>query len=145
MALPGVPFDHMRVFDSDIIARLSFLPQSVAILGSGIVAIEFANIFAALGCSVTMLVRNTVLSSLARIGRDADIAERLVAALRAQRVVIMEGTSVGTYGRDEDGVAREREGPPLRLTLVTSSGGDKEESTLSCDIFMAAAGRTPVS
>jgi NAD(P) transhydrogenase len=41
----GIPFDGKRVFDSDSINTLSHLPKSVAITGSGIIAIEFAKIF----------------------------------------------------------------------------------------------------
>jgi dihydrolipoamide dehydrogenase len=37
---PGVPLDGRRVFDSDSISRLSYLPNSVVITGSGIIAIE---------------------------------------------------------------------------------------------------------
>ena len=45
----GIPFDGKRVFDSDSINTLSRLPKSVAITGSGIIAIEFAKIFKNLG------------------------------------------------------------------------------------------------
>ena len=171
---------HLRP-DSDTIARLAFLPSSVCILGSGIVAIEFAKIFSTLGCNVTMLVRGTVAASLARIGidqgatnkhergttlrphvpmsprhhdpcpslplspsplRSPDIAKRLITALTdSGTVTIMETTSVkaGGYARAAAGTherEREKEGPPLSLTL-------SDDSTLVCDVFMAAAGRTP--
>jgi pyruvate/2-oxoglutarate dehydrogenase complex dihydrolipoamide dehydrogenase (E3) component len=46
----------MRCFDSDSIKSLAFLPRAVAIVGGGIIAIEFARIFAALGARVTMVV-----------------------------------------------------------------------------------------
>ena len=48
---------HARVFDADSISKLAFLPRSVVIVGLGIVACEFAKIFAKLGADVTMLVR----------------------------------------------------------------------------------------
>ena len=38
----GIPFNDPRVFDSDSINGLSFLPKSLAITGSGIIAIEYA-------------------------------------------------------------------------------------------------------
>ena len=43
----------MRVFDSDSIKGLNFLPRSVVIVGGGIIAVEFARIFAALDAKVT--------------------------------------------------------------------------------------------
>ena len=45
------------VFDSDSIKGLSFLPRSVAIVGGGIIAVEFARIFAAMAARVTMIIR----------------------------------------------------------------------------------------
>jgi NAD(P) transhydrogenase len=34
--LPGIPYDDKRVFDSDTIRNLSFLPRSVTIVGAGL-------------------------------------------------------------------------------------------------------------
>jgi NAD(P) transhydrogenase len=52
---PGVPIDHDHVLDSDSILTLSFLPRSLAVIGSGVIATEYACIFAALGVAVTMI------------------------------------------------------------------------------------------
>jgi NAD(P) transhydrogenase len=41
----GIPFDGKRIFDSDSINGISFLPRSIVITGSGIIAVEFAKIF----------------------------------------------------------------------------------------------------
>ena len=38
--IPGIPFDGKRIFESDSINTLTYLPKSIAITGSGIVAIE---------------------------------------------------------------------------------------------------------
>ena len=54
--IPGIPFDGKRIFESDSINTLTYLPKSIAITGSGIVAIEFAQIFASLGAEVTLIV-----------------------------------------------------------------------------------------
>ena len=42
---PGIPFDNKRILDADSVNGLSFLPKSVVVAGSGIIAIEMANIF----------------------------------------------------------------------------------------------------
>ena len=52
---PEVPFDGERVFDSESILRLPRLPRSMIVLGAGVVGIEYASIFAALGIRVTMV------------------------------------------------------------------------------------------
>lgn len=51
----GVPIDHDNVLDSDSILTLSYLPRSLAVIGSGVIATEYACIFAALGVAVTMI------------------------------------------------------------------------------------------
>ena len=70
--------EHVRCYDSDSILRLSFLPRSVVVIGGGIIAVEFARIFAALAADVTMVVRASDLpNSLARVGIDRQIGYAL--------------------------------------------------------------------
>ena len=78
----GVPFDGRRVFDSDSINALGFLPRSVCITGSGIIALEFAKIFRNLGADVTLLVRDRVpMRALRKLGLDKDVAATLMSDL----------------------------------------------------------------
>ena len=56
----GIPFGDPRVLDSDLINGLGFLPRSIAITGSGIIAVEYAKIFQRLGADVTMIIRDKV-------------------------------------------------------------------------------------
>ena len=51
----GVPIDHDNIVDSDSILQLSYLPRSLAVIGSGVIATEYACIFASLGVTVTMI------------------------------------------------------------------------------------------
>ena len=51
----NVPGDHEHVLDSDSILSLVYLPESLCVLGSGVIASEFASLFAALGVRVTMV------------------------------------------------------------------------------------------
>jgi len=45
--------DHEHVLDSDSILSLAYLPRSLLVIGGGIIASEYAAMFAALGCKVT--------------------------------------------------------------------------------------------
>lgn len=54
----GVPVDHENILDSDSILSLTYLPRSLAVLGGGVVASEYASIFAALGVKVTVIDTN---------------------------------------------------------------------------------------
>ena len=53
--MPAIEVDHEHILDSDSILSLSYLPRSMVVLGSGVIACEYASIFAALGCAVTLL------------------------------------------------------------------------------------------
>jgi NAD(P) transhydrogenase len=53
--VPQIKVDHERVLDSDSILSLPFVPRSLVVLGSGVIACEYASIFAALGCKVTQV------------------------------------------------------------------------------------------
>lgn len=52
-----VPVDHEHVLDSDSILSLVYLPRSLVVMGAGVIAVEFASIFAALGVEVTVVDR----------------------------------------------------------------------------------------
>jgi len=54
----GVPVDHENILDSDSILSMTYLPRSLAILGGGVVASEYASIFAGLGVKVTVVDTN---------------------------------------------------------------------------------------
>ncbi len=53
--VPAIQVDHEHILDSDSILSLSYLPRSMVVLGSGVIACEYASIFAALGCAVTLV------------------------------------------------------------------------------------------
>lgn len=50
-----IPIDHEHVLDSDSILSMVYLPASLTVLGAGVIASEYATIFAALGVRVTMI------------------------------------------------------------------------------------------
>jgi NAD(P) transhydrogenase len=53
---PGaVRIDHEHIFDSDSMLSMRYLPRSLAVLGAGVIATEYASIFATLGVRVTMI------------------------------------------------------------------------------------------
>lgn len=52
-----IPIDHEHILDSDSILSMIYLPTSLTVLGAGVIASEYASIFAALGVKVTMIDR----------------------------------------------------------------------------------------
>jgi NAD(P) transhydrogenase len=54
---PEIPIDHENILDSDSILSMLYLPSSLTVLGGGVIASEYASVFAALGVKVTMIDR----------------------------------------------------------------------------------------
>lgn len=52
---PEIPIDHENILDSDSVLSMLYLPSSLTVLGGGVIASEYASIFAALGVRVTMI------------------------------------------------------------------------------------------
>jgi len=50
-----ITVDHENIPGSDSILSMTYLPQTLTVLGAGVIASEYASIFAALGVKVTML------------------------------------------------------------------------------------------
>jgi NAD(P) transhydrogenase len=71
-----VPIDHEHVLDSDSILSIPWLPASLTVVGAGVIACEYASIFAALGTVVTI-----VDSGPRPLGfLDAELVEQFLAA-----------------------------------------------------------------
>ena len=52
---PGIEIDGKTVFTSDDALKLETLPPWVAIIGSGYIGLEFADVYSALGCEITTI------------------------------------------------------------------------------------------
>jgi NAD(P) transhydrogenase len=53
----NIAFDNRRILDSDGILGLDRIPASLVVVGAGVIGIEYASIFAALGTKVTVVER----------------------------------------------------------------------------------------
>ena len=51
----GIPIDGKTVFTSDHALKLEWLPNWIAIIGSGYIGLEFSDVYTALGCEVTFI------------------------------------------------------------------------------------------
>lgn len=122
------------------------MPKSIAITGSGIIAIEYAKIFRNLGAEVTLIIRDRVpRRALMKIGLDTDVAAILVADLVRSGIKILKGSQVKSFVVPKNAgqlVSR----PPIKLE-VEGRGGEALPSgavtELKCDAYLAAVGRKP--
>jgi dihydrolipoamide dehydrogenase len=54
-SIPGIPFDGKRILSSDHALSLEEVPESIIIVGGGVIGCEFAFLLAALGSEVTVV------------------------------------------------------------------------------------------
>jgi NAD(P) transhydrogenase len=85
-----IPFDGQRVFLSEDILSVQKLPRSLTVVGAGVIGIEYACIFAALGVRVTLVDKRPQLLPFI----DAEIADALAYQLRENRVTLRLGEEV---------------------------------------------------
>ena len=52
-----IPVDHEHILDSDSLLSMIYLPESLTVIGGGVIGCEYASIFALLGVEVTLIDR----------------------------------------------------------------------------------------
>src|SRR5690349_9044558 len=77
-----VDFDEERILDSDEVFALQEIPSSLVVVGAGVIGIEYASMFAALGCRVTVVEQRERMLDFC----DPEIVESLKFHLRDQAV-----------------------------------------------------------
>lgn len=121
-ALPIPGADLECVMDSTRILSIDHIPESLTIIGGGVIGMEFAGIFSALGSKVTVIeFMKQILPPF-----DADIAKRLKAALTKQGIKIITGAAATSITQDAD-----------YQCVVNYTVKDKEEQVVSSDLLMA--------
>ena len=86
----GVEFDENRVLDSDGILDLKSIPSSMVVVGAGVIGIEYASMFAALGTKVTVVEKRDTMLEFC----DPEIVESLRFHLRDLAVTFRFGEEV---------------------------------------------------
>ena len=126
MKLPIPGLDVEGVITSDEALSLSELPSKMIIIGGGVVGIEFAGIFRALGVEVT------VVEMLPRIliPIDEEIARRLTMSLKRKGIEILTDCKVKGIKKNNQNLE----------VLVSTSEGEKK---LETEKVLLAAGRVP--
>ena len=103
LKLPGFPWDDPRVMDSTDALELADIPKTMLVVGGGIIGLEMATVYRALGTQVTIVELMDQLMP----GADADLVKPLAARLKKQGVAVHLKTKVveAKAGKDGIGVA----------------------------------------
>src|SRR5262252_8539318 len=93
-----IPIDGKRIFDSDQVHDLQEVPRELIVVGAGIIGLEYASMFAALGVKVTLLDQRPILLDFV----DREIVESLCFQLRQLGTVFRLGEKVVSVGFDAE-------------------------------------------
>ena len=121
---PGMNADGEVILTTNDIVHLSHLPRSLAVVGAGVIGIEYASIFAAIGVAVTLVERRD--SALEFL--DHEIVDELVHQMRDRNVTFRFGESVASLAVTADS--------PRRAVLNLESG-----KRIVADMVLFSAGR----
>ncbi len=125
VALPGLPEDP-RVINSTGALALDHIPDHLLVIGGGIIGLEMATVYRALGSQVSIVEMSSQLIP----GADPDLVKPLAKRLAKQCDGIYLNTRVISAQPQDDG-------------LLVSFAGDNTPSETRYDAVLVAVGRTP--
>ena len=125
VALPGLPEDP-RVIDSTGALALDHIPDHLLVIGGGIIGLEMATVYRALGSQVSIVEMSSQLIP----GADPDLVKPLAKRLAKQCDGIYLNTRVISAQPQDDG-------------LLVSFAGDNTPIETCYDAVLVAVGRTP--
>jgi len=129
-----VEFDNKTILDSDGLLLLEHLPTSIVVVGAGIIGIEYASMFAALGTKVTVVEKRHRLLDFV----DSQIAEGLQYHLRDLGVVFRFGEAVTAVERHDGATVTLLEsGKRIPAEVVLYAAGRQGETN---DLDLESAG-----
>lgn len=124
LPIPGAELEC--VMDSTDILNIDYIPESLTIIGGGVIGMEFASIFSNLGSKVTVIeFMKQILPPF-----DSDIAKRLKQTLSKSGIDIITGAAAKSIEKTDEGIR----------VVYECKGKDGE--VISSDLLMAV-GRAP--
>ena len=124
--LKGIPVDGSRIITSREALTLIAVPETLAVVGSGAIGVEFASFFSSIGSKVTVIEYFPNLVPAA----DPEISRQLERTFRKAGITTMTDSSL---------TAVDTSGEKCKLALSTKKG----EQTVEADIVLMAAGISP--
>ena len=118
--------DLPGVLDSTELLSIDHIPQKLAIIGGGVIGMEFAAIFNAFGSKVTVI--EFLPSILAQL--DSDFSKRLTPMMKKKGIEILTASKVMKIEKQDE----------MLLTVSTTKG----EIKIAADQVLMATGRQPV-
>ena len=126
--IPGIPGlkESKALIDSTACLELDHIPESLVVIGGGVIGLELGSVYMRYGTKVTVVEMQPKLLPL----MDAELTEMLRVKLEGQGMTIITDASVAAVSDCEGGA---------KVTVKTADG----EVVLDAEKILAAAGRDP--
>jgi NAD(P) transhydrogenase len=117
----GLTVDHRTVLASDDVLKMQKLPRALVVVGAGIIGVEYATLFAALGVDVTLVDKRTTFLDMV----DREIVDVLVYHAREHGVTFRLGEEVSQLDKSANGheVVVMKSGKRIATDMVLVSAG----------------------
>ena len=116
----SVAFDDKTILDSDAIIHLDKVPRSMVVVGAGVIGMEYASMFAALGTKVTVVEKRDRMLEFC----DEEVVEALKYHLRDLAVTFRFGETVASVESHPEGaITVLRSGKKIPADTVLYSAG----------------------
>jgi NAD(P) transhydrogenase len=130
----SVDFDDRTIVDSDGVINLEAVPRSMVVVGAGVIGMEYASMFAALGTKVTVVERRDKMLDFC----DEEIVESLKYHLRDLSVTFRFGEEVEAVERHQTAaLCILKSGKKIIADTVMYSAGRQGQTD---DLALEAAG-----
>lgn len=111
---PGLEVDEKRVVTSTGALSLDKIPESLVVIGGGIIGLEMGSVWSRLGAKVTVV---EFLDQIGGPGMDTEIAKSIQKILKKQGINFKLGTKV---------VSGDKSGDKVKLEVDSAKGGKPE-------------------
>ncbi|MDT5042727.1 MAG: transhydrogenase [Actinoplanes sp.] len=130
----SVDFDDRTIVDSDGVINLEAVPRSMVVVGAGVIGMEYASLFAALGTKVTVVERRAKMLDFC----DDEIVESLKYHLRDLSVTFRFGEEVAAVEKHQTAaLCILKSGKKIVADTVMYSAGRQGQTD---DLALEAAG-----
>ncbi|KAM0247392.1 hypothetical protein ACHAQJ_009856 [Trichoderma viride] len=126
---PGLEIDEKRVVSSTGAIALEKVPETLTVIGGGIIGLEMASVWSRLGTKVTVV---EFLGQIGGPGMDAEISKAAQRILKKQGIEFKLNTKV---------VSGDKGGELVKLEIDAAKGGKPE--SIESEVVLVAIGRRP--
>lgn len=138
--IPALPFDGEQILSSNHALSLEAVPESILIVGGGVIGCEFACMLSGLGARVTVVEAMDRLLPLPSV--DEDCAKTLQREMKKKKIAFMVNKTVDAYEKTDSGL-RVTIGPSPFLASPTEK--DRKPITADVEKMLVCIGRKPNS